>query len=233
MPKRKHPRAPRAPKGDIDAKVDPKLKKLYDELVATIAEASRKEALDFDRCWEAADRIVSHEPPLYVFGGYASADAFYREVMEEEPRNARRYARVARFCSPVDEARYGTTKLDAAIAFVEAKLGKPLEHPPLPVALDRLRIPVKGGSKSVGDATVAEIAAATSKLTASSRKRPATPARAALLAQLKKAASLRGVTVHEHAGLLSFTGVPVSAIHHFIGALTKAKLPVGAKTRGR
>ena len=229
MPKRKHPRAPRAPKGDVEVKVDPKLKKLYDELVAVIRDASRKEALDFDRRWEAADRIVSHEPPLYVLGGYASADAFYREVMEKEPRNARRYVRVARFCSPDDETRYGTTKLDAAIGFVEAKLGKPLAHPPLPVALGRLRVPVKDGSKSLEDASVAEIAAATSKLTGASRKRESTPARAAVLAELKKVAPLRDVTVHEHGGLFTFTGVPISAIRYFIGVLSRAKLPVSKK----
>jgi len=229
MPKRKHPRAPRAPKGDVEVKVDPKLKKLYDDLVAVIREASREEALDFDRRWEAADRILSHEPPLYVFGGYANEDAFFREVMEEEPRNARRYVRVARYCSPQDELDHGTTKLDAAIGFIEAKLGHPLAHPPLPIALGRLRIPVKDGSKSLEGATVAEIAAATSKLTGASRKRAATPARAAVLAELKKVASLSGVTVHEHGGLFSFTGVPISAIRRFVGALSKAKLPVAPK----
>ena len=78
MPKRKHPRAPRAPKGDVEVKVDPKLKKLYDDLVAVIREASRKEALDFDRRWEAADRIVRHEPPLYVLGGsFAGNNAYH------------------------------------------------------------------------------------------------------------------------------------------------------------
>ena len=219
----------RAPKGDVVVRVDPKLKKLYDDLVAVIAEASRKEALDFDRRWEAAGRIVDHDPPLYTIGGYANADAFYRQVMQEEPRNARRYARVAKYASPADEERYGNSKLDAALGFIEAKLGHPLEHPPLPVAFDRLRIPVTGGTKSLESASVPEINAATSKLTASWHKKPKTPAQSALGAQIAKIDSLRGVRVHEHAGVLSFTGVPLGAIHHFIRALTAAKLPVKKK----
>ncbi len=94
----------RAPKGDVSVRVDPKLKKAYDALVAVIGEASRKEAEDFDRRWEAAAKIVEHEPPLYVLGGYKNADAFFREVMQEEPRNARRFMRVAKYASPLSRS---------------------------------------------------------------------------------------------------------------------------------
>jgi hypothetical protein len=75
--------------------------------------------------------------------------------------------RVAKFASPIEEERYGTTKLDAALAYIEAKLGAPLVHPPLPIALDRLRIPVKHGagvgsrSCTLEEARVEDIVAAT------------------------------------------------------------------------
>lgn len=213
-----------APKGDITVKVDPKLKKAYDALVALIGEASRKEASDFDARWEAAAKVVEHNPPLYVMGGYENADAFYREVMQEEPRNARRYVRVAKFASPEEETRHGTSKLDAALGFIEAKLGHPLEHPPLPIAFERLRITMGSGTKSLESASVPEITAATSKLTGASRKKPKTPAQSAIGAELAKIDSLGDVRVHEHAGILSFTGIPLAAIHHFIRALTAAKL---------
>ena len=215
----------RAPKGDVSVKVDPKLKKAYDGLVAVIAEASKKEAMDFDRRWEAAAKIIDHNPPLYTLGGYANADAFYRDVMQEEPRNARRYVRVAKYASPDEETRYGTSKLDAALGFIEAKLGHPLEHPPLPVAFEKLRIPVTSGSKSLDDVSVPEITAATSKLTGASYKKAKTPAQAAIMTQLAKMKSLSDVRVHEIGGVVSFTGVPLAAIHHFIRALMAAKLP--------
>ena len=103
--------------------LSPLLKRAYQSLVAKISSASAKEAQDFDARWEAAAKIVDHDPPLYVFGGYASPDEFYRKVMNEEPRNARRYVRVAKLASPRDEETYGVSKLDAALGYVEAKLG--------------------------------------------------------------------------------------------------------------
>jgi hypothetical protein len=220
---------PRAPKGDVTVKVDPKLKKAYDALVAIITAASRKEAADFDRRWEAAAKIIEHNPPLYTLGGFANADAFYRDVMQEEPRNARRYVRVAKYASPDEETRYGTSKLDAALGFIEAKLGHALEHPPLPIAFERLRIPIDGHhTKSLDDASFPEITAATSKLTSAAHKKPKTPAQTALVEQIAKIDSLSSVRVHERAGILSFTGIPLAAVHHFIRALTAAKLPIAA-----
>jgi len=219
----------RAPKGDVTVKVDPKLKKEYDALVALIATASRKESEDFDARWEAAAKIVDHE--LYVLGGFKNAEGFFREVMQEEPRNARRYMRVAKYASPAEETTYGTSKLEVALGFIEAKLGHSLEHPPLPVAFEKLRVPVGKGTKSLDAASVPEITAATSKLTASWHKKPKTPAQKALSEQIAKIDSLDGVRVHEHAGLVSFTGVPLGAIHHFIRALTAAKLPASPKPK--
>ena len=221
----------RAPKGDVTVKVDPKLKKEYDALVAQIATASRKESEDFDARWEAAAKIVEHE--LYVLGGFKNADAFFREVMQEEPRNARRYMRVAKYASPAEETTYGTSKLDAALGFIEAKLGHAIDHPPLPVAFEKLRVPLGKGTKTLEAASVPEITAATSKLTASWHKKPKTPAQSALADQIGKIDSLKSVRVREHAGLLSFTGVPLAAIHHFVRALETAKLPAAPKRKNK
>jgi hypothetical protein len=117
-------------------------------------------------------------------------------------------------------------KLDAALGYIEAKLGKPLAHPPLPVSLDRLRIPTaEGGTKSLESATVAEIAAATGKLTSASRKKPKTPARAALEKALEAISSLAGVRVSESQGAVSFGAVPLAALARFASALAKVKLP--------
>ena len=226
--KKKPTKKAAAPAPDVVVKVDAKLKKAYDDLVAVISKASRTEMEDFDRRWEAAGAIVDHDPPLYVVGGHRNAAEFFRAVMKEEPRSASRYVRVAKFASPRDEERYGVAKLDAALGFVEAKLGKPLAHPPLPVALDRIRVPVENAetaTKSLDDASVAEITAATGKLTSASRKKPKTAARSAIEKSLARVSSLKGVRVSERNGNLSFEGVPVAALDGFARALLTAKLP--------
>ena len=210
---------------DVVVKVDAKLKKAYDALVAVIQDASRKEMLDFDSRWEAAGAIVEHDPPLYVVGGYRNQDEFYRVVMKEEPRTARRYVRVAKYASPNEEQKYGVQILDAALGFIEAKLGHPIEHPPLPVAFEKLRIPVEKGTKALAEATLVEINAAAAKLTSGARKKPKSAARAAIEKALGGVSSLSKVRVAERNGLVSFEGVPLAALARFARALSSAKLP--------
>jgi len=143
-------------------------------------------------------------------------------------RTANRYVRVAKFASPRDEELYGVAKLDAALGFVEAKLGTKLEHPPLPIALDRLRIPVDNAetaTKSLDHASVAEIRKATGKLTSASRKKPKTAASAAVEKSLARVSSLKDVRVSERNGILSFVGVPLGALDGFARALINAKIP--------
>ena len=71
-------------------------------LELAIEEATKRGMSAFDERWEAADAIVSHDPPLYVVGGFRDDAEFYREVMHEDPRPARRWTRVARYASPRD-----------------------------------------------------------------------------------------------------------------------------------
>ncbi len=202
--------------------VDPALKREYRRLVAVISQASANEKKDFDVRWEAAGKIVEHSPPLFFAGGIAGAHDFYRKVMREEPRQAERFVRVAKFASPAEEEHYGIAKLDAAIGFVSAKIGMLPEHPPLPIAFDRLRVPVKSGTKSLAHATVAEVRAATTALTGKSKKRPRSAAHTAITHSLEGIASLEDVLVSEREGYLSFHRVPVAALEHFIRAMVKA-----------
>ncbi len=203
-------------------KVDPVLRRAYARLVAVIAKTAREEMKDFDARWEAAAAIVTHEPPLYYAGGCKNAAEFYRTVMHEEPRNAQRYVRVARFASPAEEQRYGISKLDAAIAFVEAKVGHPVAHPPLPIAFDRLRIPVGAKHHELSKATVPQINAAAAALLGKGKKKPRNEVHAAIERELRKVTSMSTVSVKEEGGLLSFRGVPVAALTHFLRALTHA-----------
>jgi hypothetical protein len=73
--------------------------------------------------------------------------------------------RVAKLASPEDEARFTVTKLDEALAYLEAKL-EGLPNGRVPIAFDKARIPVDGTPRGVPlvEATAAQIRAATRAL---------------------------------------------------------------------
>ena len=58
---------------------------------------------------------------------------------------------------------FGSSRLDAAITFVETKNGGPLKGR-TPIDFATLRFPVKGGRKKLADATVEELSAAIATL---------------------------------------------------------------------
>lgn len=218
MAGKKKAKAP-AREPDISVKVDASLKRRYDALAAQIHAAQTKGASAFDSLWEAVGEIIEHEPPLFVVAGYATADEFFKERLGESRRNAFRYVRVAKFASPREEEKYGTTRLDAALSFLEAKLGAPLAHPPLPIAFDRLKIPVTRDGKTTSvpleKAAVEEIVAATRALDKSGKKKPTSSLERALGEALRKHQTLASSAVRVRAGLVSFTSVPAAALSLF------------------
>lgn len=213
---------------DVSVPVDAALKKRWDELSSTLHAAQAKGASAFDDVWEAAAAIVEHEPPLYVLGGYATAREFFREVLHEDERLARRMMRVARFATPAEEQRYGTSKLDAALAYLEAKTGGALVGS-LPVAFERLKLPItRDGKRSnvpLEEVTVAEIQAATRGLAASKKRERSSPARHALVSAVTAIESLAEVRVSEANGYATFAHVPLAALGVFRTALGRVKLP--------
>jgi hypothetical protein len=233
MPRKARPsrvKSPPAHGRDVLVKVDARLKRRWEELLDALRSARGRGAGAFDELWELAGEVVTHDPPLYVFGGFASAREFFREVLHEEERTARRLIRVARFASPAEEARYGTSMLDAAIAYVEAKVGHAMEGT-LPVSFERLRIPVaRDGRKRrlpLQEVTLAELTAATRALRPGGRKRTgrASPAREALATALKKTKALAEVEVREAGGYASFARVPVAHLGAFGRAVAAVRPP--------
>ena len=207
--------------------VDPKLKARYEALAAEIARQTDRDMHAWDARWEACARIVEHNPPLYPLGGYATARDFFREVMHEEERTAYRWMTVAKFASPEDEKTYGPTKLDAVLRYLAEKVG-PVEGK-LPVALDKLRIPARGKngsahSKPLGEATVAEVNAATTALRKKSGKRTTHPAESALRTALRKTKALAAVQpqVNPH-GYASFRLVPLGSLGFFGRTVAEVK----------
>ena len=208
-------------------KVDKGLKSAWDKLAKVIRSAKHRGAVEFDALWEAVAHVVEHDPPLYVVAGYANAEAFFEAELGEKSRNAYRYMRVAKFASPAEEDRYGTTKLDAALSFVEAKLGQPLEHPPLPIAFDRLRIPTTHGKTiALEKARVEDIDAATRSLS-KQVKAPTSSAERALLEACKRHPAFGGVRARVRNGLATVTNVPVASMHVFGTMLTEVAWPAG------
>lgn len=232
--KRTVPAAKVSPK-DVATKVDPKLKRLWDETRAAIVRAKGAGSSAFDELWEAVGRALSHEPPLYVLGGYASPAEFFREELHEEARTARRYVRVARFATPKEEDTYGIAVLDSALGYLEAKVGHALDGT-LPVAFDRLKIPIAEGkatrSVPLAKATVAQINAATRALSKTATRRgPKSALRDAMLSAMKGSSILAGVRVHEANGILSFTHVPAGGLGAFVRALGAARTALDADSK--
>lgn len=225
------------PAPDVLTPVDPSLKRVWDKLAASLDGLASKGASAFDDLWEGVAHVVDHEPPLYLFGGYKTASEFFEQRLHVDTRTAQRNMRVARYATPDDEARYGTSNLDAALGYLEARYGK-LDGA-LPVAFSRLKIAVVDGKdhKLVPFAQLSApaIAAATRALLAKKSPAPKNPTRAALEGALAKHGALSRVVVHERDGLATFANVPLASLGVFGGAVAKAKLPVvkAKKKRGK
>lgn len=214
----------------VEVVIDRKSKLAWEALSKAMHEAKREESSGFDAYWEAVQAIIDHTPPLYLAGGFTTVRAFLAEVVGEKERTAFRMMRVARFASPDDETRYGTSKLDAALTYLAAK-GLQLEGPKIPVDFARLKIPTTREGKAhllgLSDATVAEIAAATRSLMRKGRapKKAASPVQGAIEAGLRKSAALRKVGVQHVRGEITVRGIPDGQWEAFVKAAAKVRLP--------
>ena len=153
-------------------KVDADLKRRWLKVAGVVDDAKRRGMSAFDELWEAVHEIASHDPPLYLAAGCATFKAFLKEYVGEDERTARRNMRVARFASPNEEDKYGVSKIDAALSYLEAKAGEELKGR-LPIAFERLKVPaaVEGVRKNVPfeEATVQQLAVATRELRSSTK----------------------------------------------------------------
>jgi hypothetical protein len=212
----------------VRVRVDPARKRRFERLLGEMRRASRKEAAGFDSYWEAVGEILDAE--LYVAGGYESAKAFVADEAKETLRTAQRNVRVAKYASPADEQRWGTTLLDAALAYVEAKTGGPIRGK-LPVRFEALKIDPPGDSEkkklSLDEITVEQVKAATRGLLRSKNKDRArsSPAEQAVVAAIKKHRVLGEVSVDVSDGMLRLGRVPLRALGELAQALRSVKLP--------
>ena len=226
-PKQSKPARP----AEVKVAIDRALKKRWDEILKVVEGAKREGAGAFDRLWESVAAIVEHDPPLYLAGGFSTAKAFIAAHLGETERTARRNMRIAKYASPVEEERYGTSKLDAALGYLEAKSGG-AQKGRLPVDFEKLRIPVARDGKEItvplADALVQEINLATRKLLRGATKPhpKASPLHAAVSAGLGDKA-LRGITVRVAGDRIFLGNIPSASLPALARALGKVKAPAG------
>jgi len=209
-------------------KIDPKLKSRYDKLLAEIDDARRDEASQFDRLYEAVGEILESEPALWPLGGYASLAEWCDAELKSPLRTVQRNVRVAKYASPAQIDKLGSTLLDAALGYIEAKVG--VVKGKLPVDFDHLKVPVKrdGGTKNVplADATVDEVKAATKALHADQRRGQGKSRSGDALAKaMSKHAALTDVDARVSNGMVSFSRIPLASLDLFARTLIATKLP--------
>lgn len=213
---------------EVVTKVDPKLEGAWKKIEQRIHEAQGRGAEAFDELWEAVGAAVHHDPPLYVLGGYKSASDFFARALHTDLRSAQRNIAVAEYATPAQEEQYGESNIAAALDFITAKVGKLGKT--LPVAFERLKIPVHDGKNTkmvpFPKATVAEIQGATHALQRKNAGEPVTDRTEAAIAKvLSKHAAFKNVRFSVRAGLVHVRSIPLASLDLFARVLSEVKLP--------
>ncbi len=210
----------------VVVRVDRKLKALYDEAMAKLHAAQSEGAHAWDDRYEALGAIIEHEPPLYLAAGF-STDLDFITSVGEDKTSLYRNVRVAKYASPVEIERYGASRLDLAIALVEAQNGGPLKAR-TPIAFEKLRFTVKVAgklaTKSFGDLKVEDLRAALALAKGrEARSKQASPVSLALTQAFKKA-KVKDVTFTASAKRL-VVRLPLDQVARVGAVLASLRLP--------
>ena len=211
---------------EVEIKVDRALAQAWKKLLAVLESSNIEGMRAWDRKYEAVGEILAHDPPLYLAGGVSTTRDFVATYLPgEDSRTVLRNVRVAQYASPDEEAKYGTSKIDGVIDYLEAKHGKPTKGR-IPVDFEKLRLDTKDGSLAFADATVEQVrAAARLAIRASKSSKPAkrNPVVAALTSQLPKGA--KDVTIHYASGRITLGRIPIELFSSVLRTLASIKLP--------
>lgn len=199
------------------AAVDPAAKKAYEGLLREIEDADRDAMHGWDRKYEAAGEVL--EKKLFLLSPHGTAAKWCQAMLGGETyRSVLRNVRVARFCSPDDEHKYGTAKLDAVLTYLEAKTHG-LKQSGVKVSLSALRIPVSEKGKlrrlSIEQASLQQIRLAARSEQAGSKNSRRSPLEAAFAKPLSGDGDLKEVSVRVSDGKVHFGSVPLTALARF------------------
>ncbi len=204
----------------VEVRVDPKLEKLWNELLAKVHAHEKSEADAWDVEWETVGRIVDHAPPLYAFGGYKDAAEFLSKELGVKERVGRAYVRVAERATPQDEIDFGIWKLEAIIGWLEAVHAAVPKG--VPVNFHKLKI----DGAAAKDCSIPFIKAATRRaLTGKNAKNAKTAYRDALERTFSKHKEFASLAIREASGACSFHHVPNAALRTFAELVLEAPLP--------
>lgn len=211
---------------EVEIKVDRALAQAWKKILAVLESSNIEGMRAWDRKYEAVGEILAHDPPLYLAGGVSTAGDFFAKYLPgEDSRSVLRNVRVAQYASPDEEVKYGTSKIDAVIDYLEAKHGKP-QKGRIPVDFEKLRLDTKDGAVEFAGATVEQVRAAArlaARADKSSRPAKRNPIVATLSKKLPKGAE--DVTIHFAGGRVTLGGIPVALFAKVLRALASAELP--------
>jgi hypothetical protein len=208
-------------------RADPKRKARFEALSRVIADAKKSNAKQFDALYEAIGEVLERE--LFLEGGYRSSGDYIAKVLNEPARTVLRNVRVAKYATAAEQVRYGIAKLDAALSFIEAKMGGSATGR-LPVRFDALEIPAERDGVhtmlSLEEATVAHIHAASKDLLTQQVQRNdrRSAVERSIARALAKFASLAQVTVRVQQGKVRLGEFALEALPTLAEALASVKL---------
>ena len=208
--------------------VDKALAARWAETISRLRAARGEATKGWDDKYEAVGEILDHK--LYLAGSHKSAREFLaKELPGEDERSVRTYMRVARYFDPADEEKYGISRLDLLLTYLEAAGGAPLAPAKINLAKSRIKVVDK---KAVHTIDFAEVTVEQLRLAvrgARSDKGPAKakepPAVKALRAHFVKS-GLRSVGVRLRGDRYDFSGVQQGDLARLAKALSTAKVPV-------
>lgn len=227
MPKKSSPARLAARAGLKNPLVDKALAARWNEVIDRLRAARAGAARGWDDKYEAVDEILEHK--LYLAGGFKTVRAFLeKELPGEDERSVRTYVRVARYFDPADEEKYGVSRLDLLLGYLEAAGGAPLAPAKINLAATRVKVPAKKGVQSIlfAEASIDQLRAAVRAARTKGKKEVAKepPAVKALRSHFAKS-GLRGVGVRLRNEHYDFSSVPRDGLAKLAKALSTAKVP--------
>ena len=224
------PQRSRTPVAELSpaALIDRKLDAAWKSAARTIAGEGIEESNHWDAKWEAVDRVLTHDPPLYLAGGFKTAKAFCsKHLPGVHLQTVRDHTRVARHFTAAHEAAHGVTALAAPLDYLEAVAG---ELPRVAIDPARTRVVVRRGR---ANETVLFPTLTTDEMRAAARAKrprrkvtakPADPVTASIAAALTKA-RLPALTPTRRRETNLFPPVADADLVGFGKALAAIKLP--------
>lgn len=119
--------------------VNEAMRERYTKHLEAFQRARGAELAQWDAAYESLGEILSGDPPLYLAGGFKTAQTFVDTVLPGmKLETVRDYVRVAQHFAPEDEKKHGVTKLVALLDYLDAKNGGKL--PQTGINPDRTRV---------------------------------------------------------------------------------------------